>query len=78
MAQKAAASKPTAAMPTPDADAKKAAIQAAIERAKAKKAGVVPQNIDNLPADKLREIQEIEARRSKLKQAMEEPSGDTQ
>jgi electron transport complex protein RnfC len=72
MAQKAAASKPTAAMPAPDADAKKAAIQAAIERAKAKKAGIVPKNIDNLPTDTLREIREIEARRSKLKQAMEE------
>ena len=72
MAQKAAASKPTAAAPTLDADAKKAAIQAAIERAKAKKAGVVPKNIDDLPADKLKEIQEIEARRSKLKHAMEQ------
>jgi electron transport complex protein RnfC len=71
MAQKAAASKPTAATPAPDAEAKKAAIQAAIERAKAKKAGIVPKNIDNLPADKLKEIQDIEARRSKLKQAME-------
>ena len=77
LAQKAAASKSTAAMPTPDGDAKKAAIQAAIERAKAKKAGVVPQNIDNLPADKLKEIQEIEARRAKLKDALQErPDAD--
>jgi electron transport complex protein RnfC len=76
LAQKAAASKPTAAMPMPDAEAKKAAIQAAIERAKAKKAGVVPQNVDNLPPDKLQEIREIEARRSKLKQAMEAPPED--
>ena len=54
-----------------DTDAKQAAIQAAIERAKLKRAGVVPQNVENLPAERLKEIEEIEARRTQLKQAME-------
>ena len=54
-----------------DTDAKQAAIQAAIERAKLKRAGVVPQNVENLPAERLKEIEEIEARRIQLKQAME-------
>jgi len=53
--------------------AKQAAIQAAIERAKLKRAGVTPKNVENLPTEKLREIEEIEARRAKLKQAMEQP-----
>ena len=58
---------------TPDADAKKAAIQAAIERAKAKKAGVVPKNIDNLPPDKQAEIAEIESRRAKIREIANQP-----
>lgn len=45
-------------------DAKKAAIEAAVERAKAQKAAVQPQNIDNLPAAVQSEIAEIDARRS--------------
>lgn len=77
LAQKAAASKATAAMPTPDADAKRAAIQAAIERARAKRAGVEPRNVDDLPPDKLKEIQEIEARRAKLREAMQNPPENT-
>jgi len=51
----------------PEADAKKAAIQAAIERAKAKKAAATPQNVDNLSPDTLKEIEEIDARRAKAK-----------
>ncbi len=54
-----------------EADPKKAAIQAAIERAKLKRAGVMPQNVENLPVETLKEIKEIEARRAQLKQAME-------
>lgn len=77
LAQKAAASKATAAMPTPDADAKRAAIQAAIERARARQAGVEPRNVDDLPPDKLKEIQEIEARRAKLREAMQNPPENT-
>ncbi len=77
LAQKAAASKATAATPDPDGEAKRAAIRAAIERAKAKKAGIEPKNVDQLPPDKLREIQEIEARRAKLRQALQAPPEDT-
>ncbi len=54
-----------------DTDVKQAAIQAAIERAKLKRAGVLPQNVENLPTARLQEIEEIEARRIKLKEAME-------
>ena len=50
----------------PAAEAKRAAIQAAIERAKARKAAVAPKNTENLPPEKLAEIAEIEARRTKL------------
>lgn len=55
-------------------DAKQAAIQAAIDRAKLKRAGVEPKNVAGLPPEKLQEIREIEARRAQLKQAMEKPS----
>lgn len=65
LAQKLAAGSGTAATDT-EAQAKRAAIAAAIERAKAKKAGIVPKNVTDLPPDKLREIQEIEARRAHL------------
>ncbi len=57
-----------------EADTKQAAIQAAIDRAKLKRAGVEPKNVDNLPAEKLHEIREIEARRAQLKQSMEKPA----
>ncbi|MEO1766077.1 electron transport complex subunit RsxC [Thiobacter aerophilum] len=77
LAQKAVASKDTAAMPNPDAQAKRAAIQAAIERARAKQAGIEPRNVSQLPPDKLKEIQEIEARRAKLREAMQKQPGDT-
>jgi electron transport complex protein RnfC len=60
-----------------EADIKQAAIQAAIDRAKLKRAGVEPKNVDNLPADKLQEIREIEARRAQLKHAMEKPADTT-
>ena len=56
------------------ADPKQAAIQAAIDRAKLKRAGVEPKNVADLPPEKLHEIAAIEARRAQLKQAMEKPS----
>ena len=56
------------------ADPKQAAIQAAIDRAKLKRAGVEPKNVADLPPEKLQEIREIEARRAQLKQAMEKPA----
>jgi len=55
-----------------EVDPKKAAIQAAIERAKLKRAGVTPQNVENLATDTLKEIEEIEARRAQLKRSMEQ------
>jgi electron transport complex protein RnfC len=48
----------------PEAARKKALLAAAIERAKQAKAGVQPKNVDDLPADKRREIEAIEARRA--------------
>ncbi len=47
----------------PEAARKKALLAAAIEKAKQAKAGVQPKNVDDLPADKQREIEAIEARR---------------
>jgi electron transport complex protein RnfC len=44
-------------------DAKKAAIEAAMARAKEQKASIVPQNTDNLPAGIQAEIADIDARR---------------
>lgn len=50
------------------AAAKKAAIQAAIERAKAKKAAVKPQNVDDLPPEAQAKIEEIDERRAQAKE----------
>jgi len=52
--------------------AKKAAIQAAIERAKAKKAAVAAQNVDDLPPEAQAKIDEIDARRAQAKEAAEQ------
>ena len=60
------------AAPT-DADAKKALIAAALARAQAKKAEVAPKNVDHLPPDKQREIEEIEARRAKIRELAHQP-----
>lgn len=76
LAQKAASAKtevPAGEVPSADdaeaaKAAKKAAIEAALERARAKKAQVQPQNTDNLPPEKLQEIVEIEARRAKIRE----------
>ena len=74
-ADKLAAKTQGSKAPTANAedDPQKAAIQAAIERAKLKRAGVTPLNVDNLPTQTLKEIDEIETRRAQLKRAMEPP-----
>ena len=56
-----------------DADAKKALIAAALARAQAKKAEVAPKNIEHLPPDTQREIEEIEARRAKIRELARQP-----
>jgi electron transport complex protein RnfC len=57
----------------PDAETKKALIAAALARAQAKKAEVAPKNIDHLPPDKQHEIEEIEARRAKIRELAHQP-----
>ncbi len=57
----------------PDAEAKKALIAAALARAQAKKTGVAPKNVDHLPPDTQREIEEIEARRAKIRELARQP-----
>ncbi|MDP3584615.1 MAG: electron transport complex subunit RsxC [Thiobacillus sp.] len=56
-----------------DADAKKALIAAALARAQAKKAEVAPKNVDHLPPEAQREIEEIEARRAKIREIAHQP-----
>lgn len=75
-AQKALGSKdsseqaPAAATNTEDAASKQAAIQAAIERAKAQKAQMKPKNVEDAPTQVKAEIAEIDARREQAKQAV--------
>jgi electron transport complex protein RnfB len=56
----------------PEAGKKRAVIQAAIERARAKRAAVTPRNIDHLPADARARIAEVDARRAQLKKAIDD------
>ena len=56
----------------PDAEKKRAVIQAAIERARAKRAAVTPRNTENLAAEARARIAEIDARRAQLKKAIED------
>jgi len=58
---------------TSDADAKKALIAAALARAQAKKAEAVPKNTDSLSPETQREIEEIEARRAKIRELAHQP-----
>ncbi len=53
----------------PEAARKKALLQAAIAKAQKAKEAVRPKNVDNLPPDKQREIDAIEARRAQAGQA---------
>jgi electron transport complex protein RnfB len=56
----------------PDARKKHAIIQAAIERARAKRAAVAPRNTENLSADARTRIAEVDARRARIKKAIED------
>jgi H+/Na+-translocating ferredoxin:NAD+ oxidoreductase subunit C len=56
-----------------DAEKKKAAIRAAMERARKAKEGITPRNMENLPPEKRQEIAEIEARRNKLREIAKKP-----
>ena len=68
-----AAGTDAAAPATADADAKKALIAAALARAQAKKDEIAPKNIDNLSPDVRHEIEEIEARRAKIRELARQP-----
>ena len=56
-----------------EADAKKALIAAALARAQAKKVEATPKNTDSLSAETQREIEEIEARRAKIRELAHQP-----
>ena len=56
-----------------DADAKKALIAAALARAQAKKAEVAPKNTDHLTPGQQHTIEEIEARRAKIRELAHQP-----
>ena len=71
-AELAAAPDAGAAAPS-EADAKKALIAAALARAQAKKAETAPQNTDHLSPGTQREIEEIEARRAKIRELARQP-----
>lgn len=60
---------PPASSSDPAADAKKAAIAAALERARAQRAAVQPQNTDHLTRNQAAEIAAIDARRTKAAEA---------
>ena len=59
----------------PEAGKKRAVIQAAIERARAKRAAFKPRNTENLAADARAQIAEVDARRAQLKKAIEDAKG---
>lgn len=79
-AQKALAAKDSNATATADsakpeaaqANSKQAAIQAAIERAKAQKAQIKPKNVDDVPATVKAEIEQIDMFREQAKQSLAE------
>ena len=56
-----------------DADAKKALIAAALARAQAKKSDAAPKNVDHLTPEQLQQIDEIEARRAKIRELARQP-----
>jgi electron transport complex protein RnfC len=62
-----------AASGAPDADTKKALIAAALARAEARKAEAAPKNTDNLSPETQHEIEEIEARRAKIRELARQP-----
>lgn len=56
-----------------DTDAKKALIAAALARAQAKKSDAAPKNVDQLTSEQLHQIEEIEARRTKIRELARKP-----
>ena len=52
-----------------EAERKKAILQAAIDRAKKAKEGVVPKNVDHLTPEQQKQVEEAEARRARLHEA---------
>ncbi len=68
--EKAAAALASVDQPTttPEEDAKKALIAAALERAKAQKADAAPQNTEQLTSEQQAEIAAIEARRAEIRE----------
>lgn len=66
------ATAPTAEAPAvdPEAARKKAILAAAMARAAEARKEITPKNIEGLPDDKLREINEIESRRASLRQSV--------
>jgi len=71
-AELAAAPDAGAAAPS-EADVKKALIAAALARAQAKKAATAPKNTDHLSPGTQHEIEEIEARRAKIRELAHQP-----
>jgi electron transport complex protein RnfB len=59
----------------PEAGKKRAIIQAAIERARAKRAAITPRDTDNLAGDAQARIAEVDARRARIKKAVEDTRG---
>lgn len=70
---KEAAASSAEAPADPDAEKKKAILQAALARAQKAKEAVTPQNTDNLPPRVQKEIDEIEARRAQIEGKTESP-----
>ena len=62
-----------AAQATPADDPKKALIEAAMARAAAKKAEAAPKNVDALTPEQRHQIEEIEARRAKIRELARKP-----
>lgn len=56
-----------------DADARKALIAAALARAQAKKPDAAPKNVDQLTPEQLHQIEEIEARRARIRELARKP-----
>ena len=62
----------------PEAERKKAILQAAIERAQKAKADITPKNVEGLPPAIEREIADIDARRAKLRESAHAKDEDSE
>jgi electron transport complex protein RnfC len=67
------AAAPAEGAATSEADARKALIAAALARAQAKKSDAAPKNVDQLTPEQLHQINEIEARRAKIRELARNP-----